>query len=229
MSGDRDANNTYMRKTKQVKKDNPPQPAPQDNARDAEALPEVAPTGVKPKKPAEGWSLINGEEMNRLHPDTFPIPSDFVRRNIEVGLHAKIGLDSSTSGGERFWLEIVWRQATPDNCSFIGKVRSRLVYSAGHGIRAGDLIEFRKHHILDIAPNKPSLAWATHLKAQANDIFATQPAIAHYLVGPPNAVRLSVEQFLLCLAYKACRPFGRTYRSSRKWSCRPRKRRSGPK
>ena len=181
---------------------NPAQLGTPARVADAETLHGEAPSALTPKKPAEGWSLIDGEEMNRLHADTFPIPSDFVRRNIEVGLHVKIGLRSSTSGGERFWLEILWRQATPGTCSFIGKVLSRLVYSVDHGIRAGDLVGFRKNHIIDIAPNKPSLAWATHLKAQANVIFATQPAIAHYLAGPPSAVRLSVEQFLFCLAYE---------------------------
>jgi hypothetical protein len=58
---------------------------------------------LKPKALAKGWSLTDGEEMNRLHPDRFQIPSDLVRRNAEVGLHVKIALESRAVPGERFW------------------------------------------------------------------------------------------------------------------------------
>jgi hypothetical protein len=142
----------YMKKTKQTKKHNQEQRTPLDKAANAESPARTAATTSTPKKPARGWSLINGEEINRLHPETFKIPPDLIRRSIEVGVRVKIGLSSGPSGGERFWVDVVSKQATPDNCSFIGKLFNRLVYSVGHGIRKGDLIEFRQQHILDIVP-----------------------------------------------------------------------------
>jgi hypothetical protein len=40
------------------------------------------------------------------------------------------------------------------------------------------------------------------LRAKADEIFATQPAIAKYIRGPQTAAKLSAEEFLVCLTYE---------------------------
>lgn len=107
-------------------------------------------TTLKPKKPAKSWSLLDVEKMNRSHPKTFPIYPDFIRRNVEVGLLVKISLVTRHSGGERFWVKVISKQVTPEGPLFIGKVDNDLLFSPGHDIIKGDLMEFGKHHILDI-------------------------------------------------------------------------------
>ena len=113
----------------------------------------AAPTTSTPTKPAKPWALTDGEEMNRLHPDTFPIPSELARRNVKAGAHVKIWLECPASGGERFWVEVVSKHATPDNYSFIGRVLNQLLHSSDHGIEIGDLVEFRMKNIIDIVPD----------------------------------------------------------------------------
>lgn len=112
---------------------------------------DAALSNLKPKALAKHWSLIDGEHWNRRHPDTFQIPSALARRNVEPGLRVKIALEHRACEGERFWVDVYAKEPTPEGYSFIGKVVNRVLHSGGHGIRKGDLIEFREKHIHDIS------------------------------------------------------------------------------
>jgi len=124
---------------------------PADIAAHAVGDHETALTTFKPKALAKRWALIDGEHWNRRHPDTFQIPSALARRNVEPGLRVKIALEHRTCEGERFWVDVYAKEPTPEGYSFIGKVVNRVLHSGGHGIRKGDLIEFREKHIHDIS------------------------------------------------------------------------------
>jgi hypothetical protein len=138
-------------KNTEADKQNRPQSTPQADAGRAEGRQElVAGTTLTPKKLAKGWSLINGEERNRLHPDTFEIPSKSRRRNVEPGLLVVIGLANAKHGGERFWVKVVSKGGTPENCTFIGEVRNPLIYSFAHSVHEDELIVFRQENILTI-------------------------------------------------------------------------------
>jgi hypothetical protein len=99
-----------------------------------------------------GYKLQNGEEMHRLHPDTFELHSKEDRNDVKVGQHVKVCLVGPTGDepSERFWVWIVSKDATAHCFTFIGLVHADLWYTASHGIREGDMLQFGTEHILVI-------------------------------------------------------------------------------
>ncbi len=61
----------------------------------------------------QNYELIDGERMNREHPETFEIPSLIERRNLPVGALVKaIFQVPGTKNGERMWMVV--SEAGPD-------------------------------------------------------------------------------------------------------------------
>lgn len=52
--------------------------------------------------------FMNGVEQNRLHPQTFEIPSDEEKANIQPGDHIKVGflINEGNIEAERMWLKV---------------------------------------------------------------------------------------------------------------------------
>lgn len=107
-------------------------------------------------KPLKSGALIDAEEMNRLHPQTFELAPAADRYAMKVGEGAKIGAEPGPQdrgvwrgtrerhlGAERFWTEIV--AVTPTG--YIGRVDNDLVLD-GHGLDYNDLVAFEPRHIL---------------------------------------------------------------------------------
>jgi hypothetical protein len=104
------------------------------------------------------YTLIDGEEMSREHPQTFEIPSLEEREGLRLGDYAKVGLvlddafvGPAGCGGERMWFEIIAR-------SVGGKKMLPLVYRGKlandpvviKGLAHGDLVTFSPRHVLSI-------------------------------------------------------------------------------
>lgn len=129
-----------------------------------------------PIQEVEIWSqkpyiLIDGIVENRKYPSTFELPSNGEIKRLRLGWYTKIGITfdqehkvgndppvmdlwkdkvgKKTAGNvkaERFWV-IVSDLTLP---YVTGRVNNDLVYTAFHGVKNGDLISFRRQHILDI-------------------------------------------------------------------------------
>ena len=128
------------------------QMSPCNHAEQRKRLRKMSPKARKPNVPKNGYSLQNGEEMHRLHPDTFELHSQRVRNDVKVGQHVKVCLVGRTGQepSERFWVWIVSKEATAKGFTFIGQVHCELWYTSKHGIGDGDMLQFGTEHILVI-------------------------------------------------------------------------------
>lgn len=93
------------------------------------------------------WSLGSGVKMNRNHPDTFWIPTDADKAQVEPGSIVKLIFHQSDGWGERMWVRVE-------------KIRGgRLVGRLDNDplgfprLHYGDRIKFRRKHIIDIHPD----------------------------------------------------------------------------
>ncbi|MFG3231697.1 DUF2314 domain-containing protein [Streptomyces antibioticus] len=90
------------------------------------------------------WHLNSGVEFNRLHPETFWIPSDEEKDALVPGVPVKLMFDMKDGWGERMWVEVV----AVKKRNIIGVLRNdpwgipRLHH--------GDRIRFKRDHIIDI-------------------------------------------------------------------------------
>lgn len=98
-----------------------------------------------------GVALIDGVEQNRLHPATFDLPPEFLRRALRPRMFAKIGV-TGDNAGERFWAIITDVVKTGEALSYVGEINNDLTRSKHHDLCCGDRIEFGPEHVLDILP-----------------------------------------------------------------------------
>lgn len=103
----------------------------------------------KVKKPAPDTHYVDGEKMRRLHPNTFELPPNSVKRNIAKGDFVKLEVAwSRTSPGpasERFWVQV-----TEIIGYTIHGVIDYDVSQSQHGLENGDVIEFGYRNVLDV-------------------------------------------------------------------------------
>ncbi len=114
-----------------------------------------------------GFNLIDGEEKNRIAPETFKIPTRKRRDSLKIGEYASIGFESC-SRGERFWAKIT--QSGWDNTLsagrtvYYGTLEEPLVYFPL--VKPGESIDFDSRHVLN---------WVTSDEmAKANRLFKEQ-------------------------------------------------------
>ena len=126
--------------------------SPCKHAVESEYIRKLSPDARKPKQPIHGYALVNGEDMHRLHPETFDLHSLADRINAKVGRHVKVGLIGPTKDepSERFWVSILSKTATSNGATFIGQVHAALCFTAEHGISDGNIVQFGTEHILVI-------------------------------------------------------------------------------
>jgi hypothetical protein len=96
--------------------------------------------------------LGDGEESNRLHPDTFEIPPAHERRNLPVGASAKLMFDPPEdappgllAGGERMWVTVTERT---EGGGYVGALDNHPVVF--DNLTAGDPIAFGPEHVIDV-------------------------------------------------------------------------------
>lgn len=89
-------------------------------------------------------TLMDGVAMNKMHPDTFYIPSDNDKATLEIGDSVKLGLEGGEMG-ERMWFTIISKDGKGN---FAGELDSiPVVYTA---LEPGDVMEFEAKNIIDI-------------------------------------------------------------------------------
>jgi hypothetical protein len=100
---------------------------------------------------AEGvwYSLEDGEEYNRRNPDTFPIPQDEARKNLQPGEIVKL-MFAIRAGGveqvERMWV-VVQRH---EGDEYVGELDNQP--TSTDLMRPGLTVRFRPRHIIAIHP-----------------------------------------------------------------------------
>jgi hypothetical protein len=79
--------------------------------------------------------LIDGEERNRNHPETFHIPPEALRHALSEGTYAKVGVEGRETPpfqqGEKFWTRIAEVRPGP---LYIAEVDNDLVHTDYHGV-----------------------------------------------------------------------------------------------
>lgn len=94
----------------------------------------------------EKITLIDGEEMNRLHPATFEIPPKAERDNIRPGAFVKVGFsEQGINGNERMWVQVQGRR---DDGGYFGLLNNDPVVM--RSIKCDDRVDFEARHVLGI-------------------------------------------------------------------------------
>lgn len=118
------------------------------------------------------YALLDGEAMNREHPDTFGLPSNHEIGNLRKGNYIKIGatfapnrrngslqfklwqakvgpLTAANTTTERFWVLLTTDPFQVDNVlRYRGIIDNDLAYTPEHGLRFGATITVERKHIL---------------------------------------------------------------------------------
>lgn len=94
------------------------------------------------------YELTDGQEMNRMHPDTFEVPSNSDLASLRVGDFIKLGFEHGDDPGERMWVEITHIPTA----SVTGGIRGRLANQpVVHIHLARDMaVTFQLRHVLAI-------------------------------------------------------------------------------
>lgn len=90
------------------------------------------------------WHLESGAERNRAYPESFEIPSEAERLEIEPGAVVKLMFEMKDGWGERMWVNV----STVGKRHLIGTLANTPVGipRLGHG----DKIKFTRDHVIDI-------------------------------------------------------------------------------
>ena len=99
------------------------------------------------------YKLTDGEERNRLNPDTFQIPPEEMRLNIKPDTYVKLCFemlkrDKNKVSGERMWVKVL--STTPIGGEYEGALSNHPQFVKG--IRFGSRVKFSSKNILDIQP-----------------------------------------------------------------------------
>lgn len=90
------------------------------------------------------WHLNSGVRSNRLHPDTFWIPSDEEKAALVPGLTVKLAFGMRDGWGERMWVEVVAIKKR----KIVGVLRNQPIGIPR--LHHGDVVTFKRDHIIDI-------------------------------------------------------------------------------
>ncbi len=96
--------------------------------------------------PKNGFTLIDSEQRQKDHPDTWSHLSISALKQIVPGFLVKIGVCHPIEDGERFWAIV---QEKSDQGIRV-KVDNDLFLSDKHGIRIDDELLVQEKHIFDI-------------------------------------------------------------------------------
>lgn len=100
---------------------------------------------LRPIWAKQGWIIVDPRPWRLKNPDSFYLPSRTELSNIKVGNSVKLWFDSpiSSGGGERLWAVIT---------AIDGNRLTGTVDNGPHQVPLsfGDIINFRRHHIMDI-------------------------------------------------------------------------------
>lgn len=109
------------------------------------------------------WHLRSGTKAHESHPETFWIPSEQEKDEIEPGFRVKLMFDLK-GGGERMWVEV---DAVKQG-RFVGTLWNHPAFIPK--LNAGDKIKFQRHHIIDVLPPDDARARAESEQAKVAGI-----------------------------------------------------------
>lgn len=89
------------------------------------------------------YKLEDAHAMSIVHSKTFDIPTNDEIMNIITGDHVKV-----CASGERFWVRVEFTDF--ETGTIYGRVDNDLVSTHDHGLKLGDDIELKFHHIYAI-------------------------------------------------------------------------------
>lgn len=94
------------------------------------------------------YSLVSGETRNREHPETFQIPADIDRHNVQSGAYVKLLFVTEELGlsgpGERMWVKVTEKR----QYGYTGILDNDPVVI--EDLHCGDTVEFLAEHIIGI-------------------------------------------------------------------------------
>jgi len=101
----------------------------------------------------KGYSFISAVQMNKLHPDTFEIPTAEERFNLNPGDHVKLLFKPRTKDGivERMWVKVYKRMKEG---VYEGVLDSDPLYDLKEVILRDNAVFFRPDSIADILKKK---------------------------------------------------------------------------
>ena len=100
---------------------------------------------------SDAYTLWDGEERNREHPDTFEIPTRLERETLKPGDWAKLGFDFGPNEiVERMWVMV---KSTDGMGGYMGRLDNEPLTDA---IRCGATVVFGPEHVLSILPDDGS-------------------------------------------------------------------------
>lgn len=97
------------------------------------------------------YSLLDGEEQNKLHPESFEIPTAEERLNVKPDTFVKLcfripNAKKGKPSGERMWVKVL--NTTPLGGEYEGALANNPFFV--RGIKFGGRVQFSAKHILDI-------------------------------------------------------------------------------
>lgn len=103
----------------------------------------------------DSYSLIDGEQMNLEHPDTFWMPDLADRRALQRGDIVKLMFDPIGDGiTERMWVRVL--EPMDADGVIVGELDAVPVFD-DKGIDIGDIVRFEPRHVIDIYEPEPSI------------------------------------------------------------------------
>lgn len=91
------------------------------------------------------WHLASGVERNRIHPDTFEIPSEDERADVVPGDRVKLVFETKRGPGEKMWVTVVGETRRG---RLVGALDNTPVFMPR--LYPDDRVKFRREHIVDI-------------------------------------------------------------------------------
>lgn len=98
------------------------------------------------------WTLVDGEQRAKEHPDTFEQPPRSEREQLAPGAFAKVILVTpemvKQNLGERVWVRVTKRSGKEADTKYRGELDTTPALISG--LHVGSVIDFEPRHIVDI-------------------------------------------------------------------------------
>jgi len=101
----------------------------------------------------KGYGLLSAVQANKIHPDTFEIPSVEERLSLKSGDHVKLLFKPRCKGGivERMWVRVY--KAMPGGL-FEGVLDNEPAYDLKGVLQLDDTVIFQQQHVADLIRKK---------------------------------------------------------------------------
>jgi uncharacterized protein YegJ (DUF2314 family) len=97
----------------------------------------------------KGYTFVDGVQMNKLHPDTFEIPDEVVRKNLKPGMMVKLIFKPRKKDGveERMWVKVFRKRK---DGVYEGVLDNEPLYELRSLLKVEDTVFFEPEHVVDV-------------------------------------------------------------------------------